>query len=163
MRVLGIDPGSRITGFGVVDVKGPDVSYVAAGTIRAIDGGEMPARLKRIYDGVCEIVETHAPDVMCVEEVFVANNPRSALILGQARGVILCAGANHELPVFEYAAREIKQAVVGKGSADKAQVGHMVRVLLGLTKAPATDAADALACAICHSHTSRYHDRVNAS
>ncbi len=163
MRVLGIDPGSRVTGFGVVDVKGPDVTYVAAGTIRAIDGGEMPARLKRIYDGICEIVETHSPDVMCVEEVFVANNPRSALVLGQARGVILCAGANHELPVFEYAAREIKQALVGKGSADKSQVGHMVRVLLGLTKAPATDAADALACAICHSHTERYNSRVSAS
>lgn len=163
MRVLGIDPGSRVTGFGVVDVDGPDLSFVAAGTIRAINAGEMPSRLKRIYDGVTEIVETHSPDVLAVEEVFVANNPRSALILGQARGVILCAGANHELPVVEYAAREIKQALVGKGSADKSQVSHMVRVLLGLTKAPASDAADALACAICHGHTSRYQTKVNAS
>jgi len=163
MRILGIDPGSRITGFGVVDVNGPDLKYVAAGTIHTVKAGDMSERLKRIHDGIAEIVDAHKPDVLAVEEVFVAKNPKSALILGQARGVILCSGAIHELPVFEYAAREIKQALVGKGSADKSQVSHMVRVLLGLTQVPASDAADALACAICHGHTIRYISKVNAS
>lgn len=163
MRILGIDPGSRATGYGVVEVSGSELGFVAAGTIRTVTEGEMSARLKRIYDGIGEIVTEHQPDLLAIEQVFVSNNPKSALILGQARGVAMCAGANHELPVFEYAAREIKLALVGKGSADKSQVSHMVRVLLGLNKTPASDAADALACAICHAHTARFQMKVASS
>jgi len=175
VRVLGIDPGSRVTGYGVVDSSGADVTYVDAGTIRSIrpkptagdaknaGTNDMAVRLKRIFDGITEIVETWQPDVLAIEEVFIANNPRSALILGQARGAILCASAINSLPVSEYAAREIKLALVGKGSADKSQVSHMVRILLGLTKVPASDAADALACAICHCHSQRFGDRVEMS
>lgn len=166
VRVLGIDPGSRVTGYGVVDLRGAELSFVAAGTIKSLKGAEasdMSQRLKRIYDGVTEVLDTYAPHILAVEEVFVANNARSALILGQARGAILCAGANRRLPVAEYAARQIKQSVVGKGSADKSQVNHMVRVLLGLTAVPAADAADALACAICHCHTSRFDSRVDVA
>lgn len=163
MRILGIDPGSRITGFGIVDTDAGELTYVQAGTVRTGSADPPAVRLKSIYDGLSQLIEQHQPDVFAVEQVFVSRNPASALVLGQARGSAMLAGANYALDVVEYSAKQIKQAVVGKGGADKAQVQHMVRILLGLTAVPAQDAADALACAICHAHTGRVESRINAS
>ncbi len=151
MRILGIDPGSRVTGFGIIEVQGQQVDYVASGCIRTAKGG-LPGRLCEIYSGIVEVVESYRPDVMSIENVFVHHNVVSALKLGQARGVAICAAAMQGLGCHEYAPNEIKQAVVGRGHADKMQVQHMVRALLKLPAAPQADAADALACAICHCH-----------
>ncbi len=152
MRVLGIDPGSRITGFGVIQVlRNGQLSYVASGCVR-IPKGSLAERLKTVYDGVTEIIHTYQPTVLAIEKVFVAVNADSALKLGQARGAAILAGTNHELPVAEYTALQIKRAAVGKGHAEKSQVQHMVRALLNLPAAPQADAADALACAICHAN-----------
>jgi crossover junction endodeoxyribonuclease RuvC len=152
MRVLGIDPGSRLTGFGVVELGGGSLTYVSSGCIR-VPPGTLPERLRTIYDGVSEIIQTHAPDAMAIENVFMARNAQSALVLGQARGAAICAGVSRDLPVSEYSALQIKQAVVGKGHARKEQVQHMVVALLSLPGLPQADAADALACAVCHVHT----------
>jgi len=152
MRVLGIDPGSRVTGFGVIEVlRNGRLQYIASGCIKA-PGEGLAERLKAIYDGVNEIIASFRPTVFAAERVFLARNADSALKLGQARGAAICAGINGGLAVNEYSAREIKLAVVGRGGADKQQVQHMVRVLLELDRAPPADAADALACAICHAH-----------
>lgn len=152
MRVLGVDPGSRVTGFGVVQVlRNGKLQYIASGCIKA-PGGRIAGRLKAIYDGVNEIIASFQPTVFAAERVFMARNADSALKLGQARGAALCAGINGGLEVSEYSATEIKRAIVGRGAADKQQVQHMVRVLLDLDRAPPPDAADALACAICHAH-----------
>ena len=153
-RILGIDPGSRITGYGLLEIDGPNISYVASGCIRPA-AGALPERLADIYHGVEEVIAIHRPESLVIEEVFLARNPDSALKLGQARGVAIAAGVVHGLPVHEYAARSVKQAVVGTGKASKEQVQHMVRVILKLPAAPAADAADALAIAICHVNTSR--------
>ena len=151
-RVLGIDPGSRRTGYGVIDVEGDALRYVASGCISASDG-EFTARLAEIYRGVDEVIATHKPAEMAVEAVFLARNPQSALKLGQARGVAIAAAVGAALPVREYAARAVKLAVAGSGCATKAQVGYMVRALLQLPAQPPADAADALAVAICHVNT----------
>ena len=154
MRVLGIDPGSRITGFGIVQVSATGkIQYIASGCIRMATG-ELSDRLKAIYDGVQEIIGAYRPTVFAAEKVFMARNADAALKLGQARGAALCAAVNHGLAVNEYTALQIKRAVVGRGAADKQQVQHMVRALLALDRAPPADAADALACAICHAHRS---------
>ena len=153
-RILGIDPGSRITGYGVIDLSGGHLTYVASGCIRTATGA-FPVRLKDIYQGVDELISQYLPVVFTIEEVFLAKNPMSALKLGQARGAAIVAGVAHELPVFEYAARRVKQALVGTGRASKAQVNHMVQTLLQLEGAPSPDAADALAVAICHVNTQR--------
>lgn len=153
MRVLGIDPGSRRTGFGVIEVAG-GLRYLASGVVVAGDG-PLGERLKIIYDGVTEVVGHYGPQVAVLEQVFVARDPRAALVLGQARGSALCAAANAGLAVTEYTPAAVKQAVVGRGRADKRQVQHMVRWLLGLPGLPQPDAADALACAICHAHSLR--------
>ncbi len=153
-RILGIDPGSRRTGYGVVDVSGGKIAYVTSGIIRLPEKG-LPERLKIIFDGVAEIVQQYQPQHMAVEEVFLARNPGSALKLGQARGAAIVAGVNADLPVGEYSARSVKQSVVGTGSADKTQVQMMVVQLLSLSQSPAEDAADALAVAICHAHSMR--------
>ena len=153
-RVLGIDPGSRVTGYGVIDVTAGRMAYVASGCIRA-RGGSVPERLAEIYDGVHSVLDDYAPDRVAIEQVFMAKNADSALKLGQARGVALAAAMHNRVPIDEYAARQIKQAVVGTGGASKAQVQHMVTVLLGLDAAPASDAGDALAIAICHVNTAR--------
>lgn len=151
MRLLGIDPGSRVTGFGVLELEKGKVVYVASGCIRAREG-DATARLKAIFEGVCEVVTTYQPQAVAIERVFFAKNADAAIKLGQARGAAVCAVLRYELPIAEYTALQIKQAVVGRGHADKAQVQHMVRALLGLDAMPPADAADALACALCHSH-----------
>ncbi|MBR9869213.1 crossover junction endodeoxyribonuclease RuvC [uncultured Amphritea sp.] len=152
MLILGIDPGSRITGYGVINSVGAKNEYVASGCIR-IKGDLLAERLKQVYAGVTEIIEHYCPQEMAIEQVFMARNPDSALKLGQARGVAIVAGANQGLEVAEYAARKVKQAVVGNGSADKSQVQHMVKSILKLPGLPQADAADALAIALCHAHT----------
>lgn len=152
MRVLGIDPGSRITGFGVVNVlRNGVLQYVGSGAVRT-GKGELADRLKLVYDGIVEIIDRYQPTVVVVEKVFMARNADSALKLGQARGAAICAGANRGLMIAEYTALQIKRAVVGRGHAEKTQVQHMVRALLTLSGTPQSDAADALACAICHAH-----------
>lgn len=151
LRILGIDPGSNITGFGVIDSDSRRLAYVASGAVKV---GEtvLSARLKTILEGVREIIASHHPDVIAVEQVFVNINPQSTLALGQARGAAICAAVLNDLPVFEYTALQVKQAVVGNGHASKEQVQEMVCRLLGLNGKPSTDAADALACAICHAN-----------
>ena len=151
-RVIGIDPGSRLTGYGIIETGSGRLTYLASGCIRT-GSGPFADRLAEIYRGVHELIGTHAPDVMAIEEVFLARNPDSALKLGQARGVAIAAGVAHGLPVHEYAARRVKLGVVGTGRASKQQVAHMVRVLLELPGEPQADAADALAIAICHVNT----------
>ena len=152
IRVIGIDPGSRLTGYGVIDVDGRKLRYVASGCIRASEG-KLPERLAVIYKSVNQLIIEHQPESMAIEDVFLARNPDSALKLGQARGVAIAAGVAQGLPIHEYAARKVKQTVVGTGAAGKEQVQHMVRVLLGLPGTPQADAADALAIAICHVNT----------
>ncbi len=159
MRVLGVDPGSRVTGFGVVDINDGKLRYVTSGCIRMKDQA-LPARLKTIFEGMSEVIDSASPDFMAIEEVFVSRNARSALILGQARGAAITAGVSKGLDVGEYTALQIKKSVVGYGQADKAQVQHMVRTILELDGVPQEDAADALACAICHSHTLEQKSRM---
>ena len=152
--ILGIDPGSRVTGYGVIRQVGRQLSYLGSGCIRTkVD--DLPSRLKLIYAGVTEIITQFQPDYFAIEQVFMAKNADSALKLGQARGVAIVAATNQALPVFEYAARQVKQTVVGIGSAEKSQVQHMVRTLLKLPANPQADAADALAIAITHCHVSQ--------
>jgi len=148
VRILGIDPGSRLTGYGIVDAQGTHIKYVGCGSISA--SGDHADRLRQIFRAIQVLVSEHGPDEIAIERVFVHRNADSALKLGQARAAALCATFSAELPVHEYAARHIKKAVVGKGSAEKGQVQHMVRMLLGLREAPGPDAADALAAALCH-------------
>ena len=151
-RILGIDPGSRATGYGVIDKKGNRLYYVTCGVIRLGNKYTFNERLKVIFDGLCEIIETHQPTVAGVEDVFVAANPRTALKLGHARGVAVLAALQNGLKVYDYTPRMVKQAVVGYGNADKQQVQQMVRVLLQLSSQPTSDAADALAVAMCHAN-----------
>jgi len=150
-RILGIDPGSRVTGFGVVETTPVGIRYVASGCIR-VNAEDFPSRLKQIFDGVSEIIAVYQPRQMAVEQVFMHKNADSALKLGQARGAAICATMNQDLPVFEYAARQVKQAIVGKGNADKQQVQHMVKILLGIQGDIQIDASDALAIGLCHHH-----------
>ena len=149
IRILGIDPGLRVTGFGVIEVNGRKKTYVASGCIRTLEGS-LPVRLKTIVEGVLSVIQQHHPTVAAVEEVFVNVNPQSTLRLGQARGAAICALVMSDLPVAEYTALQVKQAVVGNGHAKKEQVQHMVQRLLSLNGAPQADAADALACALTH-------------
>jgi len=151
VRILGIDPGLVTTGFGVVDKAGNRLIYVASGRIRS-GKGDLAQRLKTLLDGLAEVVGAHGPAQVAIEKVFVNSNPQSTLLLGQARGTAICAAVLHGLPVAEYTALQVKQAVVGNGHAQKRQVQEMVRRLLGLAGDPSADAADALACAICHAH-----------
>lgn len=151
--IIGIDPGSRLTGYGIIEKDGQKLTFVDAGTIRT-ETTEMPERLKRIFAGIDRIVKHHGPTQAAVEQVFMAQNPDSALKLGQARGAAIAALVNLDLEVAEYSARQIKQAVVGYGAADKEQVQMMVMKLLNLSIKPQQDAADALAAAICHAHAS---------
>nr|WP_174505639.1 crossover junction endodeoxyribonuclease RuvC [Acinetobacter sp. Marseille-Q1620] len=151
--IIGIDPGSRLTGYGIIERDGSQLRFIDAGTIRT-ETTEIPERLKRIFAGIDRIVKFHGPTEAAVEQVFMAQNPDSALKLGQARGAAIAALVNLDLQVAEYTARQIKQSVVGYGAADKEQVQMMVMKLLNLSIRPQADAADALAAAICHAHAS---------
>lgn len=152
LRILGIDPGLRITGFGVIDKLGNKLSYVTSGTIKSSDKDALPDRLGTLFAGLTELLGQFQPAQVAVEKVFVNVNPQSTLLLGQARGAAICAAVAAGLPVAEYTALQVKQAVVGNGHAAKEQVQHMVKRLLALPGEPSADAADALACAICHAH-----------
>ncbi|MFZ6756651.1 crossover junction endodeoxyribonuclease RuvC [Undibacterium sp. Ji50W] len=152
MKILGIDPGLRTTGFGVIHKQGSKLTYIASGTIKTIDG-TLPERLKTILSGVSEIVRTYNPDCAAIEKVFVNVNPQSTLLLGQARGAAICALVAADLAVAEYTALQVKQGVVGHGRAKKEQVQDMVQRLLALSGLPGSDAADALGVAICHAHS----------
>ncbi len=157
--ILGVDPGSRLTGYGVVESIGAQVRFVDCGLIQA-GSDDFASRLKRIFDGLGEIIAEFSPAELAIEKVFVHRNVTSALKLGQARGAALLAAATREVAVFEYSPNEIKQAVTGRGHAGKEQIQHMIRVLLSLKEAPATDAADALAVAVCHAHVSQTRRRM---
>jgi crossover junction endodeoxyribonuclease RuvC len=159
MRILGIDPGSRFTGFGLIDVRGNQADIVRHGVIKA-GSGEFPERLGIIFSGLCDLINEYQPEQAAIETVFVSHNAGSALKLGQARGAAMCAAISRGLSVFEYSPRSIKQAIVGRGGADKVQVQHMVGVLLQLTDKPTEDAADALAVALCHQHTQQTVERI---
>ena len=152
VRILGIDPGLNRTGYGVVEVVGPKLSYITAGVIR-VPAGDLHERLGTILRSLADVIRDTQPHVATIEKVFVNVNPQSTLLLGQARGAAICAAVAEGLIVHEYAALRIKQAVVGFGRADKRQVQSMVQRLLALDRAPTSDAADALACAICHAHS----------
>jgi len=150
MRILGIDPGSAVTGYGVIDARGGRLRCVAHGTLVPPRSAALPLRLAALHAALRDVIGDHAPEGVVVEQVFVAASPRSALVLGQARGVALAAAAASGLPVFEYGPRTIKLAVAGSGVAGKAEVQRMVELLLALGERPLPDAADALAAAICH-------------
>ena len=152
VRILGIDPGLGITGYGVVEKEGSRLAYVASGRVRSDERQPLAERLSTILVGLAEVIETFAPAEVAVERVFVNVNPHSTLLLGQARGAAICAAVLARLPVAEYSALQVKQAVVGQGRAKKEQVQEMVKRLLALPGYPGEDAADALACAICHAH-----------
>ncbi len=151
--ILGIDPGSRVTGYGLINVVGNKFEYVACGCIRT-ETKLLPERLKIIYAGINEVIACYSPSQSAIEEVFMGRNAQAALKLGQARGSAMVACLSNELPVSEYSARAVKQAVVGTGAADKTQVQHMVKAILRISDTMAEDAADALAVAICHANTS---------
>ena len=153
MIILGIDPGLRTTGFGVIEKHGNKLRYIASGTVKTASEGELPPRLKIILQGVSEIVGTYRPDCAAIEKVVVNVNPQSTLLLGQARGAAICALVNSDLSVAEYTALQVKQAVTGHGKAAKEQVQDMVSRLLSLPGLPGTDAADALGVAICHANS----------
>ncbi len=151
VRILGIDPGLRITGYGVIEKNGAKLTYISSGCIKS-PMGELPERLKNILRSVQEVIALFAPTQVAIEKVFVNVNPQSTLLLGQARGAAICAAVSQDLPVAEYTALQVKQAVVGNGHAKKEQVQEMVKRLLLLPGYPGADSADALACAICHAH-----------
>ncbi len=159
VRILGVDPGSRLTGYGLVEATGAEVRFLDCGLIQAGDD-DVALRLKRIFDGLGRMIAEHAPSELAIEKVFVHRNVTSALKLGQARGAALLAASTRALDVFEYSPNEIKQAVTGRGHAGKEQIQHMIRVLLKLKQVPAADAADALAAAVCHAHVSQTRRRM---
>jgi crossover junction endodeoxyribonuclease RuvC len=152
MKILGIDPGLRTTGFGLIYKRGNKLSYIASGTIKTQEA-DLPQRLKTILAGVSEIIQTYRPDCAAIEKVFVNVNPQSTLLLGQARGAAICALVNADLAVTEYTALQVKKAVTGHGQAQKQQIQDMVTRLLSLSGTPGKDAADALGVAICHAHS----------
>ena len=156
LRAIGIDPGSRVTGIGVVEAEGASLKHLHSECVR-VGTGSLASRLVMIHKRIREVIEAYQPEAGAVEKVFLAKNPQSALVLGQARGSALLALAQSELDLSEYSALEIKRAVTGTGRATKEQVQHMIRVLLGMDRKPPQDAADALACAICHIHNSQGH------
>ncbi|RMG31422.1 MAG: crossover junction endodeoxyribonuclease RuvC [Gammaproteobacteria bacterium] len=159
MRILGIDPGSRATGYGIIEIQGSRHWHVTSGVLQ-VSGADITARLGGVFAGIRALAREYQPAEAAIERVFMARNADAALKLGQARGAALCGLAEAGCPVAEYAPREIKLAVVGTGAADKRQVQHMVRRLLGLPEAPPADAADALAVALCHAHVRQTRQRL---
>lgn len=162
MRILGIDPGSRVTGYGVIDSDGVTSRHVSSGCIRT-ENEDFSARLGEIFLGIQEIVKTQQPDEVAVEQVFVARNPSSALKLGHARGAAVTAVVTLDLSVAEYTPRAVKKALVGTGAAEKEQVQHMIRLLLGVKGKMGLDESDALAIALCHAHTSINHLKIRSA
>jgi crossover junction endodeoxyribonuclease RuvC len=162
-RILGIDPGSRITGYGLIDVMGNQLQHCASGCIHTASDRPLAERLKSIFEELTTLITTYRPDMAAVEQVFVHRNPDSALKLGQARGVAICAAVHAQLGVSEYAPRAVKQAVAGTGAASKEQVQYMIGVLLRLPPPLPADAADALAVAVCHGHTLQTQARLGAA
>jgi crossover junction endodeoxyribonuclease RuvC len=160
--ILGIDPGSRVTGFGVIEWVRQKAYFRECGCIR-LTAETLPERLQEIFLGITEVITRQAPDVLAIEQVFMSHNANSALKLGQARGVAIVAGVLRGLSIAEYAPTQIKQAITGQGHADKIQVQHMIKILLNLSDTPQADAADALAVALCHAHTARYTQRLQGS
>ena len=160
--VLGIDPGSRVTGYGFVEHDNGKLRYIDSGCIRTT-GKEIPGRLKQIHACITQLINEYHPDESAIEEVFMHVNPGGAIKLGQARGAAITALVQVDLEVYEYSARRVKQAVVGSGSADKTQVQHMVKTLLKLSKCPQEDAADALAIAICHINSKKSMDLIDSA
>ena len=160
MRILGIDPGTRITGYGIVEKIGNRLRHVDNGAIYTRSGDELALRLQTIHHGLGEVITRYAPEAVAVEQIFVAKNALSALKLGHARGAALLAGVNAGLPVYEYTAMQVKSAVVGYGRAGKGQVQQMVRALMNLPEIAQEDASDALAVAICHAHSHGLVDRL---
>ena len=152
MRILGIDPGSRVTGYGVIVKQGQELAFVTCGTIRTEQEKDFSRRMLIIFEGLGGVIDRHQPEVAAVEDMFVSHNPRSALKLGHARGAAVLAAMQRNLKVYDYMPRLVKQTVAGYGQAEKAQMQHMVSILLGLNGAPSLDASDALAVAICHAH-----------
>lgn len=163
VRILGVDPGSRVTGYGVIASRGQELGFITCGTIRTTHETSFSKRLSLIFNGLSEVIATYKPQVAAVEDVFVDQNPRSALKLGHARGAAIVAIMQHSLESYDYTAKKVKQAVSGYGQAEKAQVQHMVRVLLELGKNPTSDAADALAVAICHAHHLQYDKKLQVN
>ena len=162
MRILGIDPGSRITGYGVITARGHELGFIACGTIRTGGEADFSRRLLTIFRDLCEVIETHQPEVAAVEDIFISSNPRSALKLGHARGAAVVAAQHSGLSIVDYTPRRVKQCVAGYGQAEKSQVQSMVRTLLALASTPSQDAADDLAVAICHAHHAIGNGRLRA-
>jgi len=163
MRILGIDPGTGITGYGIIDVDGNRIRHVDNGIIKTRSSEVLPLRLKAIYDGLTSILKEYTPEAVAVEQVFMAKNPRAALTLGHARGTAVLSAVNHGLEVHEYSALQVKSAVVGYGHASKQQVQQMIKVLLTLPEVAQEDAADALAVAICHANSRTLRLAVSSS
>ena len=163
MRILGIDPGSRITGYGIVDIVGNQLHHVDNGIISTRSNLPLAERLQIIYDGLKKAIEKYRPECTSVEQVFLAKNPRAALTLGHARGTALLVGVHCHLTVHEYSALQVKSAVVGYGHASKQQMQQMVKALLNLPEIPQEDAADALAVAICHAHSNKMSNAIAAN
>jgi crossover junction endodeoxyribonuclease RuvC len=163
MRILGIDPGTRITGYGIIDVEGNRLRHVDNGIIKTRSSDDLPLRLKAIYDGLTAVIKGYAPTAVAVEQVFLAKNPRAALTLGHARGTAVLSAVNLDREVHEYSALQVKSAVVGYGHAGKQQVQQMVKVLLNLPEVAQEDAADALAVAICHANSRTLKQAVSHS
>jgi len=163
MRILGIDPGTRITGYGIIDVEGNRLCHVDNGIIKTRSSDDLPLRLKAIYDGLTAVIKGYAPAAVAIEQVFLAKNPRAALTLGHARGTAVLSAVNLDREVHEYSALQVKSAVVGYGHAGKQQVQQMVKVLLNLPEVAQEDAADALAVAICHANSRTLKQAVSKS
>jgi crossover junction endodeoxyribonuclease RuvC len=161
MRILGIDPGLRVTGFGVIEFTGQRLKYIASGMVSTDSATQsIPERLGLIFQGICEVIDTYQPEYAAIEQVFLNINPKSTLVLGQARGAAITALVSKNLDVVEFSALEVKKNVVGSGRAAKSQVQEMIKRLLSLSKAPGTDAADALAVAICAAHQYRMKQQL---
>ena len=161
MRILGIDPGTRITGYGIIDVEGNRLRHVDNGIIKTRSSDQLPLRLKAIYDGLTAVLKEFSPEAVAVEQVFLAKNPRAALTLGHARGTAVLSAVNCDLEVHEYSALQVKSAVVGYGHAAKQQVQHMVKAVRNLPEIAQEDAADALAVAICHANSRTFKQAIS--
>ncbi|MEE2661794.1 MAG: crossover junction endodeoxyribonuclease RuvC [Pseudomonadota bacterium] len=160
VRLMGIDPGLRCTGWGIIEIEGNRLSHIGSGAIKPDSADPLPVRLTQLFDRLCEVITSYCPSEAAVEETFVNKNPSSTLKLGQARGVVLLAPAKSDVPVAEYAANLVKKSLVGTGHANKLQVKTMVQILLPGSKPETTDASDALAIAICHAHHRQFAAKV---